>query len=118
MCVCVCVCVCVYKYIYIYILYIYIIYYTYVIYYILYKYILHYIYTLLCRGRELYRVAISWYYHESDRYNDITKYFDRNSKIRNLNDNSNQEESSKKLNDESLNTGRASDIQTKYLLRV
>ena len=49
---------------------------------------------------------------------DITKYFDRNSKIRNLSDNSNQEESSKKLNDGSLNTGRASDIQTKYLLRV
>ena len=41
---------------------------------------------------------------------DITKYFDRNSKKGNLRDNSNQEESSKKLKDGSLNTGRASDI--------
>ena len=42
---------------------------------------------------------------------DTTKYFDRNSKKRDLSDNSNQEESSKKLKDGSLNTSRASDIQ-------
>ena len=41
---------------------------------------------------------------------DITKYFDRNSKKRDLSDNSNQEESSKMLKDGSLNTSRASDI--------
>ena len=41
---------------------------------------------------------------------DTTKYFDRNSKKRDLSDNSNQEESSKKLKDGSLNTSRASDI--------
>ena len=41
---------------------------------------------------------------------DITKYFDRNSKKRDVSDNSNQEESSKKLKDGSLNTSRASDI--------
>ena len=40
---------------------------------------------------------------------DITKYFDRNSKKRDLSDNSNQEESSKKLKDGSLNTRGASD---------
>ena len=40
----------------------------------------------------------------------ITKYFDRNSKKRDLSDNSNQEESSKKWKDRSLNTSRASDI--------
>ena len=94
--------------------------YNYIYYILRMLYIIYYtnIYYIIYRGRELYRVAISWCYHESDRYNDITKYFDRNSKIRNLNDNSNQEESSKELNDENLNTGRASDIQTKYLLRV
>ena len=41
---------------------------------------------------------------------DITGYFDQNSKKRDLRDNSNQEESSKKLKDGSLNTSRASDI--------
>ena len=41
---------------------------------------------------------------------DITKYFDRNSKKRDLSDNSNQEESSKKLKDGSLNISKASDI--------
>ena len=40
----------------------------------------------------------------------ITKYFDRNSKKRDLSDNSNQEESRKKLKDGSLNTSRASYI--------
>ena len=40
----------------------------------------------------------------------ITKYFDRNSKKQDLNDNSNQEKSSKKLKDGSLNTSRVSDI--------
>ena len=40
----------------------------------------------------------------------ITKYFDRNLKKRDISDNLNQEESSKKLKDESLNTSRASDI--------
>ena len=40
----------------------------------------------------------------------ITKYLDRNSKKRDLSDNSNQEESSKKLKDGSLNTSKASDI--------
>ena len=40
----------------------------------------------------------------------ITKYFDRNLKKRDISDNSNQEESSKKLKDESLNTSRAGDI--------
>ena len=45
---------------------------------------------------------------------DITKYFDRNSKKRDVKcDNSNQEESSKKLKDGSLNTRRASDIPNK-----
>ena len=44
------------------------------------------------------------------RLADITKYFDGNSKKRDLSDNSNQEESSKKLKDGSLNTSRASDI--------
>ena len=37
-------------------------------------------------------------------------HFDRNSKKRDLSDNSNQEKSSKKLKDGSLNTSRASDI--------
>ena len=46
---------------------------------------------------------------------DITKYFDRNSKKRDLSDNSNQEESSKKLKDGSLNTGRASYISDEVL---
>ena len=41
---------------------------------------------------------------------DITKYFDRNSKKQDLSDNSNQEKSSKKLKDGSLNTSRVSDI--------
>ena len=41
---------------------------------------------------------------------DITGYFDQNSKKRDLHDNSNQEESSKKLKDGSLNTSRASAI--------
>ena len=41
---------------------------------------------------------------------DITKYLDRNSKKRDLSDNSNQEESSKKLKDRRLNTSKASDI--------
>ena len=41
---------------------------------------------------------------------DITKYFDRNSKKRDLSGNSNQEEGAKKLKKGSLNTGRASDI--------
>ena len=41
---------------------------------------------------------------------DITKYLDRSSKKRDLSDNSNQEESSKKLKDGSLNTSNASDI--------
>ena len=41
---------------------------------------------------------------------DITKYFDRNSKKGERSDNSNQEESSKKLKDGSLNTSRAGDI--------
>ena len=40
----------------------------------------------------------------------ITKYFDRNSKKQDLSDNSNQEKSSKKLKDGSLNTSRVSDI--------
>ena len=44
---------------------------------------------------------------------DTTKYFGRNSKKRDLSDNSNQEESSKKLKDGSLNTSRASDIPDK-----
>ena len=51
-----------------YILYIicmlYIIYYTNILYITLYH-----IYPIIYRGRELYKVAISWYYHESDRYN-------------------------------------------------
>ena len=41
---------------------------------------------------------------------DITKYFDRNSEKQDLSDNSNQEKSSKKLKDGSLNTSRVSDI--------
>ena len=41
---------------------------------------------------------------------DITKYFDRNSKKRDLSANSNQEEGAKKLKEGSLNTSRASDI--------
>ena len=41
---------------------------------------------------------------------DITKYFDRNSKKRDLNGNSNQEEGAKKLKEGSLNTSRASEI--------
>ena len=41
---------------------------------------------------------------------DITKYFDRNSKKRDLSGNSNQEEGAKKLKKGSLNTSRASDI--------
>ena len=41
---------------------------------------------------------------------DITKYFHRNSKKQDLSDNSNQEKSSKKLKDGSLNTSRVSDI--------
>ena len=41
---------------------------------------------------------------------DITKYFDRNSKKRDLSGNSNQEEGAKKLKEGSLNTSRDSDI--------
>ena len=41
---------------------------------------------------------------------DITKYFDRNSKKRDLSGNSNKEEGAKKLKEGSLNTRRASDI--------
>ena len=41
---------------------------------------------------------------------DITKCFDLNSKKRDLSDNWNQEESSKKLKDGSLDTSRPSDI--------
>ena len=41
---------------------------------------------------------------------DITKYFDRNSKKRDLSGNSNQEEGAKKLKEGSLNTSVASDI--------
>ena len=41
---------------------------------------------------------------------DITKYFDRNSTKRDLSDNSNQEESAKKLKEGSLNNSGASDI--------
>ena len=41
---------------------------------------------------------------------DITKYFDRNSKKRDLSGNSNQEEGAKKLKEGSLNTSIASDI--------
>ena len=44
---------------------------------------------------------------------DITKYFDWSVKKQDLSDNSNQEESSKKLKDGSLNTRRASDIPNK-----
>ena len=40
---------------------------------------------------------------------DITKYFDRDSKTRDLSNNQNQEESSKKLRDGSLNNSRTSD---------
>ena len=47
---------------------------------------------------------------------DITKYFDRNSKKRDLSDNSNQEESSKKLKDGSLNTSRADEVFTESLM--
>ena len=43
---------------------------------------------------------------------DITKYFDRNSKKRDLRGNSNQEEGAKKLKG-SLNTSRANDIPKK-----
>ena len=41
---------------------------------------------------------------------DIIKYFDRNSKKRDLSGNSNQKEGAKKLKEGSLNTSRASDI--------
>ena len=41
---------------------------------------------------------------------DITKYFDRNSKKRDLSGNSNQEEGAKKLKEGNLNTSIASDI--------
>ena len=41
---------------------------------------------------------------------DITKYFDRNSKKRDLSGNLNKEEGAKKLKEGSLNTGRTSDI--------
>ena len=41
---------------------------------------------------------------------DITKYFDRNSKKRDLSGSSNKEEGAKKLKEGSLNTRRASDI--------
>ena len=41
---------------------------------------------------------------------DITKYFDQNSKKRDLSGNSNQEEGAKKLKEGNLNTSIASDI--------
>ena len=41
---------------------------------------------------------------------DITKYSDRNLKKRDLSGDSNQKEGAKKLKEESLNTGRVSDI--------
>ena len=41
---------------------------------------------------------------------DMAKYFDRNSKKRDLNGNSNQEECDKKLKDGSLNNSRTCDI--------
>ena len=41
---------------------------------------------------------------------DITKYFDRNSKKRDLSGNSKQEKGAKKLKEGSLNTSRGSDI--------
>ena len=44
------------------------------------------------------------------RLTDTTKYFDRNSKKRDLSGNSNQEEGAKKLKEGNLNTSIASDI--------
>ena len=41
---------------------------------------------------------------------DITKYFDQNSKKRDLSGNSNQEEGAKKLKEGNLNTSIASDV--------
>ena len=44
---------------------------------------------------------------------ELTKYFDRNSKERDLSGNSNQEEDAKELKEGNLNTSRASNIPDK-----